>query len=162
VVRGVRRRAAGGALIRVIGGLALVGAMATPAAAQSVEPPLLWQPEVATAFLLAEEPVPPVPSTRAPWNGSLADALVRGLFGTYRAVLSSQDLPLCAFSPSCSRFSQRAIDRCGFFVGTMLTVDRLLRDHPLAIRYYSMQPRGRLLEDDVERYCPTVVPPPPQ
>jgi putative component of membrane protein insertase Oxa1/YidC/SpoIIIJ protein YidD len=123
-------------------------------AAESAEPPPLWQPAAAAAFLLTEAPPPPPLPTAMGWNGSLADALVRGLFGTYRAVFSSQDLPVCAFSPSCSRFSQRAIDRCGFFTGALLTLDRLLRDHPLAVGHYPTQPGGHLLEDDVERYCP--------
>ena len=157
------RRAALCALLPVVAALTLGGPGATRvAAAQSAEPPLLWQPEVAAAFLLAEASPPPVVPARPPWNGSLADGLVRLFFGTYRRVFSSQDLPLCAFTPSCSRFSQRAMDRCGFFAGAMLTVDRLLRDHPLAVRHYPMQPGGRLLEDDIEGYCPATAASPRQ
>lgn len=146
----------GGRLVRIAAGwLVLVGSTGMARAAGSAEPPPLWQPEAAAAFLLGEPPPPPPPPPATPWNGSLADALVRGLFGTYRTVFSSQDLPVCAFSPSCSRFSQGAIARCGFFTGALLTLDRLLRDHPLAVGYYPTQPGGHLLEDDVERYCPT-------
>jgi len=148
VTRGGRRL--GVAAVCVV----LLGGAGAARAEDSAPPPPLWQPAVAAAFLLAEAPPPLPPPAPARWNGSLTDALVRGLFGTYRAVFSSQDLPVCAFSPSCSRFSQRAIDRCGFFTGALLTIDRLLRDHALAVGYYPTQPGGHLLEDDVERYCP--------
>ncbi len=59
------------------------------------------------------------------------------------------------FSPSCSRFSQAVIGRCGLFQGALLTLDRLLRDHPLAVPFYPRAEGGRLLRDDPARYCLT-------
>ena len=113
----------------------------------------LWDPSEAVLFLLAPRaPAPPAPPPAA-WGGDLAGGIVRLLFGGYRDVLSSQDLPVCGFSPSCSRFSQRAIDRCGFVEGALLSVDRLIRDHPLAVGLYPTAADGRLLKDDPERYC---------
>lgn len=87
-----------------------------------------------------------------PWNGSLGDLTLRGLFGFYRVVLSSQDLQVCGFSPSCSRFSRRAIARFGLLHGVLLTADRLLRDHPLARGAYDLDAGTGRLRDDVDRY----------
>jgi putative component of membrane protein insertase Oxa1/YidC/SpoIIIJ protein YidD len=129
----------------------LVTASATVAEAE--EPPRLWQPEEAVSFLLAPRAPAQPPLPRAAWDGSLTDGIVRFLFGGYRQVLSSQDMPVCGFSPSCSRFSQRAIARCGFFEGALLSMDRLIRDHPLALGLYPVAEDGRLLKDDPERYC---------
>ena len=94
---------------------------------------------------------------RAPaaWDGALGSGVTRALFGTYHLVLSSQDAGGCVFSPSCSRFSQAAIGHCGLFQGALLTLDRLLRDHPLAVPFYPRIEGGRLLRDDPARYCLT-------
>ena len=117
----------------------------------------LWRPADAVGFLLAKpadaaagngEPTPP-------WNGGIGGGITRALFGTYRTVFSSQDLPVCAFSPSCSRFSQQAVARCGFLQGALLSLDRLLRDHPLAAAFYPVDAGGKLLTDDPARYCLT-------
>ena len=90
----------------------------------------------------------------APWDGALGAGITRALFGTYRVVLSSQDLPVCGFTPSCSRFSERAIDRCGPLQGALLSLDRLLRDHPLALPFYPRAADGHM-KDDPDRYCLT-------
>ena len=120
------------------------------------ETPQLWEPEQAVAFLLG------APGSahdagdegaRA-WNGALGAGISRALFGSYRVVLSSQDLPVCGFTPSCSRFSERVIDRCGPLQGALLSLDRLLRDHPLAIPFYPRAADGHL-KDDPDRYCLT-------
>ena len=52
-----------------------------------------------------------------------------GLIRIYQKYISTQDLPACNFSPSCSRFGMGAIQKYGFFRGTLLTADRLLRDN---------------------------------
>lgn len=120
----------------------------------------LWRPADAVGFLLANtaevgaaaagdfDPTPP-------WDGGIGGGITRALFGTYRTVFSSQDLPVCAFNPSCSRFSQQAVARCGFLQGALLSLDRLLRDHPLAAAFYPVDVGGKLLTDDPARYCLT-------
>lgn len=136
---------------------AILASSLLAAGAAADELPRLWEPAVAASFLL-DQPVPIHEhhdgiAPPAPWDGALGAGIVRVLFGTYRTVLSSQDLPVCGFQPSCSRFSQRAIARCGFFEGTLLSLDRMMRDHPLAVGYYPPVPGGRLLRDEPERYC---------
>lgn len=48
----------------------------------------------------------------------------------YQKMISSQDVPMCNFSPSCSNFGFEAIQREGLFRGMLMTTDRLLRCNP--------------------------------
>lgn len=154
-----RRRAAGLASLAVAFVAAAVTVLAAAprrALAADDQTPQLWEPQQAVSFLLGT----PGPRLDAgdepsrPWDGALGAGITRALFGTYHVVLSSQDLPVCGFSPSCSRFSQRAIDRCGPLQGALLSLDRLLRDHPLALPFYPRAPDGHL-KDEPDRYCLT-------
>jgi putative component of membrane protein insertase Oxa1/YidC/SpoIIIJ protein YidD len=124
---------------------------------ETPETPELWKPDQAVAFLLGTPRTARAGDGEAapPWDGALGAGVTRALFGTYRLVLSSQDLPVCGFSPSCSRFAERVVARCGLVQGALLSLDRLLRDHPLAIPFYPRVAGGHLLEDDPERYCLT-------
>jgi len=45
----------------------------------------------------------------------------------YTQFISSQDGPSCNFELSCSHFALKAIEEKGFFLGYMLTYDRLMR-----------------------------------
>ncbi|HVZ85623.1 MAG TPA: membrane protein insertion efficiency factor YidD [Polyangia bacterium] len=140
-------------------GLLLAARLAS--AAPVVETPQLWEPDQATAFLLggpsgARRAAADDAGAVGAWDGGLGSGVARALFGTYHVVLSSQDLPTCGFSPSCSRFAQRALWRCGPIQGALLTLDRLLRDHALARGFYPAA-EGHLLRDDPERYCLTAL-----
>lgn len=137
--------------------LAVVLVAVPDQAAADEETPHLWEPDQAVAFLLAAPHVSRATDGDAarPWDGALGTGITRTLFGTYRLVLSSQDLPVCNFSPSCSRFAERVISRCGLVQGALLSLDRLLRDHPLALPFYPRLAAEHLLKDDPERYCST-------
>lgn len=50
----------------------------------------------------------------------------------YRAAISSYDLPVCRFVPSCSEYAEEAIKRYGPFVGVYKSIKRLLRCHPFS------------------------------
>jgi putative component of membrane protein insertase Oxa1/YidC/SpoIIIJ protein YidD len=137
--------------------LAVVAAPRAASAQQEAETPHLWEPDQAVAFLLGAPRAPRAGEgeTARPWDGALGAGVTRALFGSYQLVLSSQDLPVCGFSPSCSRFAERVIGRCGLVQGALLSLDRLLRDHPLAMPFYPRAAEGHLLKDDPERYCLT-------
>ena len=148
-------------------GLLLVVRVAAASVAPPADaPPELWNPDQAISFLLggpssfepgragARSDDAPGGTGGGAWDGALGPGIARALFGTYHVVLSSQDLPTCGFSPSCSRFSQQAIGRCGPVQGALLTLDRLLRDHALARGFYPPA-EGHLLRDDPDRYCLT-------
>ena len=150
-------RGAALAFVAAVSVVTVVGVAAGRAmAAEDDDTPQLWEPQQAVAFLLGTPGSKPEGDDQGarPWDGALGAGITLALFGTYRVVLSSQDLPVCGFAPSCSRFSQRVIDRCGPLQGALLSLDRLLRDHPLALSFYPRGADGRL-KDDPDRYCLT-------
>ena len=76
-----------------------------------------------------------------------------GLIRIYQKYISTQDLPACNFTPSCSRFGMAAIQKYGFFRGTLLTADRLLRDNGMMLHthYPFDEVTGKYI-DPVEAY----------
>lgn len=77
-----------------------------------------------------------------------------GVIRVYQLLLSSQDVSLCNFSPSCSRFSGQAIRRAGLIKGILLTSDRLQRDigFPGIHKHYTFDVSVGRFSDPVERY----------
>ena len=114
----------------------------------------LTEPSTAVAYVLAEEAPPALAAGDGGlgWDGALPAAALKVLFETYRSVLSSQDDSPCGFVPSCSAFSEQAIATFGVGEGLLLTADRLLRDHPLALGQYETDPATGLLRDPPAHY----------
>ena len=79
--------------------------------------------------------------------------LSTGFIRLYQKYISTQDLPVCNLSPSCSRFGMGVIQKYGFFRGTLLTADRLLRDNGIALHthYIFDEAIGKYI-DPVEAY----------
>ena len=76
-----------------------------------------------------------------------------GLIRLYQKYISTQDQPACNFSPSCSRFGMGAIQKYGFFRGTLLTADRLLRDNGIMLHtHYPFDEASGKYIDPVEAY----------
>ena len=48
----------------------------------------------------------------------------------YQRMVSPHFLPRCRFYPSCSAYAYEAVSVHGFFVGTFLSVSRILRCNP--------------------------------
>ena len=76
-----------------------------------------------------------------------------GLIRIYQKYISTQDLPACNFTPSCSRFGMGSIQKYGFFRGIVLTADRLLRDNGMALHtHYPFDEASGKYIDPVEAY----------
>ena len=76
-----------------------------------------------------------------------------GLVRLYQKYISTQDLPACNFSPSCSRFGMGSIQKHGFFRGVLLTADRLLRDNGIMLHtHYPFDEAIGKYIDPVEAY----------
>jgi len=52
---------------------------------------------------------------------------LRSLVETYRAYISPIDGKGCPMHPSCSKYSVQCLKKHGFFIGWMMTCDRLFR-----------------------------------
>ncbi len=48
----------------------------------------------------------------------------------YRKFVSPYLRPSCRYTPSCSAYALEALEKKGFFYGSYLTLNRLLRCHP--------------------------------
>jgi putative membrane protein insertion efficiency factor len=53
------------------------------------------------------------------------------LINLYRKLISPMFPPSCRFYPTCSAYFIQALEKYGFFKGSVLGVKRLLRCHPL-------------------------------
>lgn len=69
--------------------------------------------------------------------------LVRLGIDFYQYFISSQDIPACLFTPSCSHFAEQALTRFGIIKGLLLTSDRLQRCH-------TFSDKGKIYEFDFE------------
>ena len=69
----------------------------------------------------------------------------------YQKMISSQDLPSCNFTPSCSQFGFTSIQQEGLFRGILLTADRLLRCNPFVVSGHYILVKEKYL-DPIESY----------
>ncbi|MDO4814170.1 MAG: membrane protein insertion efficiency factor YidD [Gemella sp.] len=53
------------------------------------------------------------------------------LIQLYRRYISPLSPPTCRFSPTCSAYALESYQKFGFFLGTYLTIKRLLKCQPL-------------------------------
>ena len=76
----------------------------------------------------------------------------KSLIYYYQRFVSSQDMQVCNFTPSCSHFGQQVIQRYGLFKGCLLIGDRLFRCNPLAHQHHAIHPRTGLCDDPIINY----------
>jgi len=95
------------------------------------------------------------------WNETSEIKLLgTGLIRFYQRYISTQDLPLCNFHPSCSQFSMLSIQRYGFIRGVLLAADRITRDNGLEMHpHYPHDHETGRLYDPVENYSPEALKP---
>lgn len=68
------------------------------------------------------------------------------LIKLYRKYLSPlKSSPTCRFSPTCSAYAIEALTKRGFFVGTALTVWRILRCNPFCRGGYDPVPEKKCM-----------------
>lgn len=91
-------------------------------------------------------------------NTSELRLVAAGLIDLYRTIISSGDLSVCNFQPSCSHFMTESIEQFGFVKGLLLGADRIQRCHRWAANYGRPEKRIYLpcldgkMQDPVERY----------
>jgi len=76
-----------------------------------------------------------------------------GIIRLYQIFLSSQDVPACNFTLTCSRFTTKAIQEYGALHGILMGGDRLQRCFGLSRKYYQLDPvTGYAVDYPVEVY----------
>ncbi len=73
-----------------------------------------------------------------------------GLIRVYQKFLSTQDLSVCNFTPSCSRFAMASFKNYGIFYGILMTSDRLQRCQAMGRKYYPVNPETGKCDDPIE------------
>ena len=74
-----------------------------------------------------------------------------GLIQAYQLFISSQDIDVCNFTPSCSRFAVTALKRHGPLHGILMISDRLQRCNKMGKQYYPINQETGKCDDPVER-----------
>lgn len=75
-----------------------------------------------------------------------------GLIKFYKHFISSQDIQVCNFTPSCSQFGFQAIQRYGIFRGILMTSDRLQRCSGFDRKFYPIDEHTGKGIDSVDNY----------
>ena len=72
----------------------------------------------------------------------------------YQYFISSQDMPSCVFTPSCSRFAEQSIYNFGILKGILLTSDRLQRCNSFEnkSKWYTFNFSKKRFNDPVDHY----------
>jgi putative membrane protein insertion efficiency factor len=75
--------------------------------------------------------------------------LAIGAIRLYQRHISSQDIPVCNFTPSCSEYGAQALREYGVVLGSIMIADRLQRCNAMAREYYRVDPFTQLCIDPV-------------
>lgn len=77
-------------------------------------------------------------------------AIFSGLYLFYKYCISSQDMSVCVFYPSCSTFAMQSIQKQGVFIGSLAAFDRLCRCNGFSLKNYPIHEGTRKAYDPVE------------
>jgi putative membrane protein insertion efficiency factor len=79
-------------------------------------------------------------------------AVFIGMIRFYQLFLSTQDMPVCNFTPSCSQFGTNSLREFGVLRGILLTSDRLQRCNGFSAPYYQLDYLSGKYIDPVQIY----------
>jgi len=80
-------------------------------------------------------------------RGSELKSTAMGLIRVYQLFISSQDVSVCNFTLSCSRFGMTAIQKYGILYGLLMASDRMLRCNGYSRIFYPQDPKTGLAVD---------------
>lgn len=75
-----------------------------------------------------------------------------GIIRFYQMFISTQDMPVCNFTPPCSQFGVESLQKFGIIKGILLTSDRLQRCNGCSAPYYQIDYRTGKYIDPVQKY----------
>ena len=77
-------------------------------------------------------------------------AVFSGLYLFYKYCISSQDMSVCVFYPSCSTYALQSIQKQGVFIGSLAAFDRLCRCNGFNLKNYPIHEGTGKAFDPVE------------
>lgn len=102
----------------------------------------------------AHPSIPPSSRDRARPTSTARDGLVDFVFDAYSGYLTKIDGARCEHRPTCSKYAYLSIKRHGYVVGSLLTIDRLLRGRRSSVlrelEIYKVEDGARYHYDPVE------------
>jgi len=105
-------------------------------------------------FILSNNPIQDVPKTKKYSHINILSpkGLLSGTIRFYQLFISTQDIPVCNFTPSCSQFGIDALREFGIIRGILLTSDRLQRCNGTSASYYKLDYGSGKFVDPVQIY----------
>jgi putative component of membrane protein insertase Oxa1/YidC/SpoIIIJ protein YidD len=76
---------------------------------------------------------------------SSPNTIAMGLIRFFQKHISKVDGDRCQMYPSCSQYGYESFERHGFFLGFIMTADRLMRDNFEAFKYYPIYHNNGIL-----------------
>lgn len=105
-------------------------------------------------FIMSNNPMQTMPKTsRSRIKFSGTNFIFVGAIRFYQLFISTQDRPVCNFTPSCSNFAVEAIRETGVLRGILLASDRLQRCNGMSISRYKVDYKSGILKDPIEIYA---------
>jgi hypothetical protein len=115
--------------MKTIGSILLPLTMLFLAGPSYSEPPFgPWNADVRVADETVHLHVPSPPRRPSVYNGPQGAAWI--LIRFFQVAVSPQDGPNCRFSPVCSAYGKRAVERHGLIAGLALACERIIRCNP--------------------------------
>jgi uncharacterized protein len=107
-------------------------------------------------FILRNNPVgKPLESpktTSGPQTKSEFAIVLTGAIRVYQKFVSTQDMNVCNFKPSCSHFANDALAKYGVFYGLLMASDRLQRCNGSNTGYSHKRDDSGKLIDPIDKY----------
>jgi putative component of membrane protein insertase Oxa1/YidC/SpoIIIJ protein YidD len=99
-------------------------------------------------FILSNNPIYNVQKTQKHAHIGILTGMIR----FYQLFISTQDVPVCNFIPSCSQFGIDSLREFGVIRGILITSDRLQRCNGTSAPYYKLDYKSGKFIDPVQVY----------
>ena len=100
-------------------------------------------------FIMSSNPIQDVPKIT---QKHAHIGILTGMNRFYQLFISTQDEPVCNFTPSCSQFGIDSLHKFGAIRGILLASDRLQRCNGMSVPYYKIDYKSGKFIDPVQVY----------
>lgn len=105
------------------------------------------------SFIMSNNPINEIKIKQENHSHFGIHSIFTGSIRFYQLFISTQDKPVCNFTPSCSQFGINAINEFGVIKGILLTSDRLQRCNGMSAPYYTLNYKTGKFIDPTQFYA---------